>query len=429
MLRTQAELFSAIEAGRLDETLKAIYGSELDRHRPRFAALVGAYGAAFGESAQAALFSGPGRTELGGNHTDHQHGHVLAAAVVADAVCCAGPGGEAVIRVISPGYPDAAVELDDLFPKESERGTPAALVRGIAARASAMGFPVGGFNACVDSQVPGGSGLSSSAAFEVMLGNAVNALFCRCALSPAEIARMGQFAENNYFGKPCGLMDQMASAVGGIVAMDFRDLEQPGIRRLDFSLERAGYALCIVDTGGDHNGLTADYAAIPAEMHAVAAFFEKRFLREVDEAQFWENLPSLRSAVSDRAVLRAIHFFADDRMAQQEAEALASGDMARFLSLVRRSGISSAIRLQNLVIPGAVEKQAVPVVLAAAEHLLRGNGAVRVHGGGFAGTIQAYVPVGQKEAFRAGMEALLGRKCCRFVKFRSVGGTALSGGF
>jgi len=424
---TLSVLRERLAAGGLDARLGEIYGcagGELARTRARLLRLADEYGARFGET-EAGFFSGPGRTELGGNHTDHQRGCVLAGAVSLDAAACAGKNGGGVIRIRSEGYPETAVALDSLAPRPEERETTAALVRGMAARAAALGYEIGGFDAVVSSDVPGGSGLSSSAAFEVLTGVILNELFCGGALGPVAIAQAGQFAENEYFGKPSGLMDQLASAVGGAAAMDFRDPDAPRAEKLNVDFEAAGYALCVVDSGADHAGLTGEYAAVPAEMRAVAALFGKEVLRQVDEADFWRELPRVRAEAGDRAALRAMHFFADNGFARREAQALKDGDIAAYLALVRRSGLSSATRLENLYCPARPREQAIPVALAAAEHLLGGEGAVRVHGGGFAGTIQAYVPLGMKEAFRTGMEAALGRGCCRWLRIRPAGGVRI----
>lgn len=379
---------------------------------------------AFGSTEAVRFFSAPGRVELGGNHTDHQRGHVLAAAVDLDTAACAAPGG-AEIRIRSEGYSEIRVDLARLTPQPEECGSSAALVRGIAARFRALGFPTGGFCACVVSRVPAGSGMSSSASFEVLIGTILNEFFCGGQVSPLEIAQAGRYAENEFFGKPCGLMDQLACAEGGIIAVDFENQTAPAIRRISGDFQAAGYALCIVDSGADHANLTAEYAAIPAEMQAVAAFFGKDVLQEVNETDFWQQLPALRQTAGDRAVLRAIHFFTDSRLADQEAHALEQGDFPRFLELVNRSGESSARNLQNLSCAARPAEQALPVAIALARHLLGSTGAVRVHGGGFAGTIQAYVPLAQTAEFQRGMEAVFGDGCCRFVRIRPVGGMVL----
>ncbi len=368
------------------------------------------------------IFSAPGRTELGGNHTDHQHGRVLCAAVESDILACAAPNGLGLIRIHSEGYAPFEIPADCSAPVADEVNTPAALVRGIAARITELGCTVGGFDAYIVSDVLPGSGLSSSAAFEVLIGTVINHFFCADKFRPEEIAQIGQYAENVYFGKPCGLMDQMASAVGGAVAIDFAAPAAPIVRRIDFDFAAAGYTLCIIDTRSEHGDLTDDYAAITREMGAVASCFGKTHLRDVDEAQFRAAIPDIRNQCGDRAVLRAMHFFAEDKRAALEAEALEHGDFTRFLSLVNESGESSAMLLENLWSPAAPHKQAMTLALAIGKELLGGSGAIRVHGGGFAGTVQAFVPNDRFDFFKAGMEGIFGSGCCHALKVRSRGG-------
>lgn len=420
---------SLLEQGRLDETLTRLYGrSALASARNRCAQLLEAFSQAFGTEASA-LFSAPGRTEVGGNHTDHQHGRVLAAAVDLDILAAAAPNDSGVIRVQSQGYAPIIVDLGELTPRPEEVNTSAALIRGVAARMAELGCSLEGrgLDVCMTSTVPGGSGLSSSAAFEVLMGTMLNDLFAGGTHTPVEIAQIGQYAENVFFGKPCGLMDQTASAVGGAVSIDFQDPAAPVVRRVDFDFSAAGHALCIIDSGADHADLTAEYAAIPGEMKAVAAALGKTVLREVDEAEFRAHIPALRKKLGDRAILRAMHFFAEDRRAAEEAEALEQGDFDRFLALVRASGLSSALRLENTWAAADPRQQAIPVVLAQAEELLGGRGAVRVHGGGFAGTVQAFVPNDLLPSFRLGMEALLGPGMCHVLSIRPEGGCTVIG--
>ena len=373
-------------------------------------------------AAPAGLFSGPGRTEIGGNHTDHQHGRVLCASVDLDVLACAAENGTRLIRVESEGYPRLELSLDALSPRPEEQGTSAALIRGVAAGLSERGCKLRGVDVCMDSSVPPGSGLSSSAAFEILFCQLLSAFATGEAPSPVEAAKLSQRAENLWFGKPCGLMDQMASAVGGAVFIDFRDPEAPLIRSIDAGSVLADCALCIVDTRSGHEDLTQDYAAIPAEMGAVAAYFGKRVLREVPEDAFLAELKEIRARCGDRAVLRALHFFEEDRRAEQEAQALEANDARRFLSLVNASGLSSELALQNVWTPRLPQTQPVAVALALGRRLLRGEGAIRVHGGGFAGTIQAFVPKDLLDAFRAGMERLLGDGACRVLQIRPEGG-------
>ena len=370
-------------------------------------------------------FSAPGRVELGGNHTDHQHGCVLAAAVDLEMRAAVTPNHDGVIRVFSQGFAPVEVALGDWTPRPEERNTTAALVRGMAAQFIRRGAALTGLDVRVTSQVPVGSGLSSSAAFEVLLGRVFSGLCCGGSVSPEDIARMGQTAERDYFGKPCGLMDQMGSSVGGAVAIDFADPTAPVVRKVDYDFSKSGHALCIVDTGSCHADLTDDYAEITQEMGAVAAHFGKQFLRDVPEEQFRAELPSLRVRCGDRAVLRALHFYDDDRRAVEEADALEAGDFDRFLALVNASGISSSLYLQNTWSIADPKQQAIPMALAIGRELLEGTGAIRVHGGGFAGTIQAFVPVEKLTAFKSGMEKLLGTGMCHILHIRPQGGCVI----
>ena len=363
-------------------------------------------------------FSAPGRVELGGNHTDHQHGCVLAAAVDLELRASVTPNGTGTIRVFSDGYAPVEVAIGCWAVRPEERNTTAALVRGVAAQFAARGAALSGVDLRVTSQVPVGSGLSSSAAFEVLLGRVFNGLFCGGTVSAEDIARMGQTAERDYFGKPCGLMDQMASSVEGLVYMDFAHPAQPVVARIDCDLRRSGYRLCVVDSGADHAGLTADYAAIPEELRQVCRVFGKDVLREVDEAAFYRRLPEVRAAAGDRAVLRAIHVFDENRRARAEAEALRRGDFEAFLALVNSSGASSWQYLQN-VTAADPRHQALALTLALCRRALGGQGAVRVHGGGFAGTALAFVPEALCRRFRDEVEQTLGTGRCRFLSVRN----------
>ena len=426
-------LLAALRRGDFDRELAALYAPDgdtpaLDAARSRAVHVAEAFAAQFGGPDRAELFSGPGRTEIGGNHTDHQHGRVLCGSVDLDTLACAAPNGLNVVRVASEGYPAVEVSLDSLTPREEERNTSAALVRGVAARLTEMGFSLSGFDACAVSNVIAGAGLSSSASFEVLLGNIFNRFSCGGALDPITIARVGQYAENVYFGKPCGLMDQMGSSIGGAAAIDFADPAEPVVERADYDFSRSGHALCIVDTGSCHADLTDDYAGITREMGAVAAHFGRQFLRDVPETDFRAALPALRSACGDRAVLRAMHFYAEDRRAADEAQALRNGDFGRFLALVNESALSSELLLQNIWSPGAPREQAVSLALTVGRELLGGEGAIRVHGGGFAGTIQAWTPHDRLAVFKSGMEAVLGEGRCHVLRIRPQGGCAVLGG-
>ena len=357
-------------------------------------------------------FSAPGRTEIGGNHTDHQHGCVLAAAVDMTTTAEVTLNGTNVIRVDSEGYKPVEIGLNDLAVKESEKNTTAALIRGVAAAFRQRGYKLAGFDAKVKSTVLPGSGLSSSAAFEVLIGRILNGLFADNVISDIEIAQIGQYAENVYYGKPSGLMDQMASSVGGLVFIDFHDPKMPVVEKVDYDFAHSGYTLCTIDSGADHADLTDEYAAMPIEMKKVAAFFGKEVLREVDEAEFYEKIADVRKAAGDRAVLRAIHFFNENRRVQMQVRALKNDNFDAFLHYVNESGMASWTLLQNVLPLGAVRHQDMALTIALCQQLLDGHGAVRVHGGGFAGTALAFVPDDKFDSFRAGLENVLGTGCC-----------------
>ena len=368
------------------------------------------------------IFSAPGRTEISGNHTDHQHGCVLAASVNLKTTAKVVLNGTSVIRIQSEGYPVISIDLTDLSVRDDEKNSTAALVRGVAAAFAQRDAKLSGFDAQVSSTVLPGSGLSSSAAFEVMIGNILNGLFFENRLDAVEIAKIGQYAENVYFGKPCGLMDQMASSVGSMVFIDFKDEQNPQVERIAFDFAATGHALCIIDTGADHADLTDEYAAITRELKTVCRFFGKEVLRDVPEDAFYKALPEVRAAAGDRAVLRAIHVYNENRRVLCQKQALLDGNFDTFLAYVKESGKSSWCCLQNVIPAGRKEHQEVAVALALAEELLAGSGACRVHGGGFAGTIQAFVPVDRLDSFKAGMEAVLGEGKCHVLSITPNGG-------
>lgn len=379
---------------------------------------------AFG-AAPERYFSAPGRTEIGGNHTDHQRGRVLAAAVNLDTRAAVRLNGTNVIRILSKGYPMCQVDITDLTPKAEEINSTPALVRGVAARFHEMGCQVQGFDAYCESTVLPGSGLSSSAAYEVLIGTILNGLFFDGRVSQPEIAMIGQYAENVFFGKPCGLMDQTASAVGNLVTIDFFDKDAPVIEPVDFDFASCGHALCIIDSQASHADLTDEYAAIPGELKAVCAHFGKEVLTQIDEKDFYAQIPTLRKECGDRAVLRAIHFYQENARVPQQVAALRAGDFDTFLNLVKQSGYSSYMYLQNVIPAGYKEHQDVAVSLALCEHYLQGRGAYRVHGGGFAGTVQAFVPFDLLETFRSGIDAVLGQGACHVLSIRPQGGVEM----
>ena len=388
------------------------------------AVLDAGFAATFGGTPER-YFSAPGRTEIGGNHTDHQRGRVLAAAVNLDTVAAVRLNGTDQIRVLSKGYPMCEVDVKELTPKEAEINTTPALIRGVAARFTKLGCTVKGFDAYCESDVLQGSGLSSSAAYEVLIGTILNHMFFEGKVSQAEVAQIGQYAENVFFGKPCGLMDQTASAVGNLVTIDFFEKDNPMIKPLKFDFASCGHALCIIDTQASHADLTDEYAAIPNEIKAVSAYFGKDVLTQIDEKEFFAAIPVLREKCGDRAVLRAVHFYQENARVPKQVAALEEGDFDTFLKLIKESGYSSYMYLQNVIPAGYKENQDVALALAMCEHFLNGRGAYRVHGGGFAGTVQAFVPFDIIDDFVAGMDGILGEGACHVLSIRPQGGVEL----
>ncbi|MDO4566702.1 MAG: galactokinase family protein [Oscillospiraceae bacterium] len=417
------DIYSALEG----EKAREVFGRlcvPYKEGRERCERLLRGFESAFGRPAEA-LFSAPGRTEIGGNHTDHENGCVLAGSVNLDVLAAAAPNGKSEINFISEGFGTISVNLSELEPKARELNTSEALVRGVAARFKQLGLECAGFDAYSVSNVLSGSGLSSSAAFEVMLGTILNGLFNDGKIDPVLIAQIGQYAENNYFGKPCGLLDQMACSVGGAVFMDFRDTKNPLFEPLDFDFSLFGHELCIIDSGADHADLTDEYSAITGELDAVCAYFGKEVLREVSREDFERELPALRKLAGDRAVLRAYHIYEENERALAQKQALPAGDFEGFLRLVSESGRSSFMYLQNVVPTGSVKAQEVAFALSLCERLLKGRGAFRVHGGGFAGTVQAFVPHDMAEDFKAEIERVLGAGSCYVLQIRPLGGARL----
>lgn len=418
------ELTEGAHAARL-AALYCCTPEETPAQAARYAAVLDGLETTFGAHTEAGLYSAPGRTEIGGNHTDHQHGRVLAGSVNIDMIAAAAPNDKNQLRVQSEGYDLCVIDLNDLEARKEEENTTAALLRGECAAFTQRGAKLAGLDVYISSNVPKGSGVSSSAAFEVLIGVILNDCFMTEKVSPIAIAQIGQWAENVYFGKPCGLMDQMASSVGNIITIDFASPAKPVVEPVAVDFSKAGLALCILDSGADHADLTDEYAAIPAECRAVAAVCGGEVLRDVPFETFLAKLPECRRQCGDRAVLRAFHVYADnDRVAKQVA-ALHDGDFGTFLSLVNESGCSSWEYLQNVIPAGYKEHQEVGVTIAAAKHLLGDKGAVRVHGGGFAGTVQAFVPVEMLDEFKAGMEAILGEGRCHVLSIRPEGGAVL----
>jgi len=415
-----------ISQGKYDEDLSYLYVCDLIQvapYRERLTQAVERFETLFGAERNISIFSAPGRTEVGGNHTDHQRGRVLAASVNLDVIAVVAVSDGDQVQIKSEGYAMDSLNRTDLDVNKSECNTSISLVRGIINKFTELGYEVGGFDAYTTSNVLSGSGLSSSAAFEVLVGTIVNALFCEGKESALKIAQIGQYAENIYFGKPCGLMDQAASSVGGFVAIDFKDRELPKVEQIHFDLAKFGYALCIIDTRGNHSDLTPDYAAIPAEMKAAAAFFGKEVLSEVTEEEFFGNLAKVREKAGDRAVLRAIHFFAENARVLKEVAALQDDNFDEFKKLIIESGYSSYMYLQDVFSPSHVQEQGVSLTLALCQKYLESKGgAYRVHGGGFAGTVQSFVPIDYLEEFTKKMEAVLGAGSCHTLSIRPVGG-------
>lgn len=411
-------------SGGLDETLASVYCADsagVAAQKIRYLKAVESFEKIFSQREGLSLFSAPGRTEVGGNHTDHQHGCVLAASVNLDVIAVAAPREDTVITVRSEGFEADRVDISDLTPRSAEAGRSAALIRGVCEGFVCRGFRIGAFDAYTTSNVLKGSGLSSSAAFEVLVGTVLNHLYNEGKIDAVTIAQIAQYAEREYFGKPCGLMDQTASSVGGFVAIDFENPQKPLVRQVGFQFSDCGHDLVIVDTRGNHADLTADYAAIGDEMRDVAAYFGKDFLRQVAPETFYAELGQLKGKVSDRALLRAMHFFAENELAQQEAKTLEAGDFEAFKKQVLASGESSYCLLQNVFSVAHPERQEVPLALALSKRMLAGKGAWRVHGGGFAGTVQAFVPVELTEEYCRAMESVFGSGCCYVLAVRPVG--------
>lgn len=406
-----------------DAVFELLYGNSkesLEYQGRRYQALLEEFKRRFPASSGIELFSTPGRTEVGGNHTDHNAGKVLAAAIDLDIIAVAAPNGSDTIRIESEDYPPVNVKIDALFPVKEEQFTSAALVRGICAGLSS-GHKIGGFDAFISSNIPEGSGLSSSAAFEVLAATILNHLYNGGEISDVSIAKIAQYAENVFFGKPSGLMDQMSSAVGGLVAIDFGDSQEPVIDRVDFDFGASGYTVVVVDTGKNHADLNDEYAAIEREMKAVARALGGRLLRELSLESLMEALPRLHGQLSDRAILRALHYYGDNQRVVAQVQALEEGRFERFLSLVIESGRSSWMLCQNVYSPESVDEQGLSLALAISEGILKDIGAWRVHGGGFAGTIQAFVPHGLVEQYVHKIEAVFGAGACHRLLIRPVG--------
>lgn len=405
-------------------TLDEIYPeSAVAAQRERYEKSAEEFRSIFGDSEQLRYFSAPGRTEVGGNHTDHNHGKVLAASVNLDVIAVVEPTDDNIITIKSEGFPEDSVDISDLSVHENEKNSSAALIRGVAAGFKNNGLNIGGFKAYTTSNVMKGSGLSSSAAFEVLIGNILSGIYNAGSVSAVKIAQIAQYAENEYFGKPSGLMDQMASSVGGFVAIDFKNTQAPIIENIPVDFSSYGHALCIIDTKADHADLTDEYAAIPREMKAIAGYFSAECLREISRADVILNMGILRQKYGDRAVLRALHFFEENERVDKLVHSLKHQHFDDFLSSINESGNSSYKYLQNIFAVSDYTHQAVGIALNVAEHALTRKGACRVHGGGFAGTIQAFVPQDILKSFIVDIEKVFGAGSCHVLSIRPVGGT------
>ena len=420
------ELINYIRDGRLDQRLSDIYldNLKMNYQRSRYIDAIAKYSEIYGEdSADVEIYSAPGRTEVGGNHTDHQHGQVLAASINDDAIAIVSKNSSETVNVKSEGYDMITISLGDIAKRDDEEGTTLALIKGVLASFKERGYTIGGFNAYITSDVLGGSGLSSSAAFETIIGNIISGLYNEMKVDAVEIAIIGQYAESAYFGKPCGLMDQMACSVGSLCHIDFKDPKNPIIEPIVVDLDEVGYSLCITDTKGSHADLTPDYAAVPAEMKAVAAFFGKDVLIEVSEDEVVAHIPELREKLGDMGVLRALHFYEENKRVEKEVAALRSKDFSSFLANVKASGDSSFKFLQNVYTSHDVQHQNVSIALCVSEKVLGADGGVsRVHGGGFAGTIQAFVKNDKVAEYKAALDKVFGDGACNVLKIRKYGG-------
>ena len=423
------QLKTLLASRAMEEAFSRVYiPAQFDTQYQRFTQVLEEFKTRFDEKGtrDVHLFSAPGRSEVGGNHTDHNYGKVLAASISLDVVAAAAKNDENVVRIKSAGYPMDIVSCSDLAVRDGDAGRSRSLVRGMLDRFVQLGYKVGGFDATTASQVLSGSGLSSSAAFEVLIGTLINHLYNDGKVSPVEIAKIAQYAENVHFKKPCGLLDQMACSVGGFVSIDFADPQKPVIGKVAFDFASCGHALCIVDTKGSHSDLTDDYAAIRSEMEAVAGFFGKKVLRETDKQSVLDNAAAIAKQCGERAVLRAVHFFNENERVDKEVRALESGDFEAFKRLVIESGFSSYLYNQNVFTSKRPTNQPLSLALLVSEELLRGRGAWRVHGGGFAGTIQAFVPLDMLDSYANAMRALFGDDACYVLNIRPVGGVQIS---
>ncbi len=418
-----SELKEELNQGKYDELLKDLYAdsSLLEYQKKRYMKALDTYQSLYADE-EVSIYSAAGRSEISGNHTDHQHGCVLAGSINLDAIGVVSKQ-ENIIKVVSDSFDIQAIDLNDLEKKEEEVGTSEALIRGVVYKLKELGYEIGGFKAFITSDVLMGAGLSSSAAFETIIGTIIDGLYNDMAIDMVTIAKVGQYAENVYFGKPCGLMDQCACAVGGLISIDFKDTDNPIVKTVDCDFSTFNHSLCIVDTKGSHADLTDAYGAVPSEMKEVARYFGKEVLREVKEEDFYQNIDKVRTALgNDRAILRAIHFFNENRRVQDIVDDLNVGDFDGFKSLIQASGNSSYKYLQNVYADFDYKNQAVSLGLAMSEMILKNHGVCRVHGGGFAGTIQAFVENDFVNTYKEEIEKVFGKDSCHVLKVRNLGG-------
>lgn len=420
-----SELIATIQSGGADIALKKVYvtDSAVEMQKPRYIKTIKKFIELFGDDRDVMVLSAPGRTEICGNHTDHNNGKVLAASINLDAIAVAAKNDDHVINEKSEGHSLNTVDISDLTPSEGMYGKSASMIKGVAAGLKNNGYKIGGFDACTTSDVMGGSGLSSSAAFEVLLGTVLSHLYNDGNIDAVTIAKTAQYSENVFFGKPSGLLDQMASSVGTFVTIDFESTENPVIKKVDFDFAQSGYSLCIVDTHGNHSDLTDDYAAVRGEMESVAKALGKKVLREISSDAFFSAVPELTGKVNDRAILRAVHFYNENTRVEKAVSALENNDFDAFKQVITESGFSSFLYNQNVFTPNNPTEQKLSLALCLSQQLLEGKGAWRVHGGGFAGTIQAFVPNDCLEEYRKTMDDVFGEGSCHILIIRPVGGT------
>lgn len=418
-----SELLKKIQSGEADSALKRVYVTDkaVEAQKPRYIRTLEKFAELFGDDRDVMIISAPGRTEICGNHTDHNNGKVLAASINLDAIAVAAKSDKAVVNEKSEGHSMNTIDISDLLPDNKNFGKSSAMIKGVIARLNELGYEIGGFDACTTNDVMGGSGLSSSAAFEVLIGNIISFLYNDGKIDPVEIAKASQYSENVFFGKPSGLLDQMASSVGSFVTIDFKNTENPVIKKIDFDFAKSGYNLCIVDTHGSHSDLTDDYAAVRSEMEAVAGAMGKSVLREIEPCDFKAEIPSLTGKVNDRAILRAMHYYNENKRVENAVDALESNDFQSFLKNITESGRSSFMYNQNVYSPSNPTEQKLSLALCIADELLPVG--YRVHGGGFAGTIQAFVSDADLDKFKSTMDAVFGDGSCYVLNIRPVGGT------